>query len=611
MAKYVSQVMIKISNQNVSEAFMDALDEVVVDSSLYLPDMFTIRLDDPRLEWADNGSLLDIGKEVEISVKTSSEIGEQEGVLIKGEITALEPHFSTTDRTTMLVRGYDKSHRLHRGRKTRTFLQVKDSDLASRIAGEAGLTPQVDATTVTYDYALQNNQTNMEFLLARAERIGYQVYAAEGKLYFKKGDFSQGDGPELAYGETLLSFEPRWTTSGQADQMIVKSWDPKGKRAITSQKTPNTRLSQGGMSQPGGDKARSAFSPADEIVTDRPAFTPDEAEALATGLSNDISREFVQAEGVCDGNPRVKAGWKVTISNVGTRFSGKYFVTSATHIHNAEGYRTTFSISGRQPNTLSHLLESGNGHGQERGMVQGVVPALVTNLDDPDNLGRVKVKYAWLGEIESFWARIAAPMAGKERGFFYLPEINDEVLVAFEHGDAHRPYIVGALWSNEDKPPKPNNEVTAGGKVNQRVLKTRSGHLIILDDKQGQEQISVKSKSGHTVILDDKSGSEKITIQDKTGNNEMVIDSAQNSLTIKVNGDFSVDAKGKISLTSLQDMTLDSKGRGNIKAMSGMNVESPGQTALKGAQVQVNGNAQVSISGGAMTEIRGAMVKIN
>jgi phage protein D/phage baseplate assembly protein gpV len=604
MTKYVGHFILKIGGQNVSEEFMDALDEVVVDTSLYLPDMFTIQLDDPALKWVDD-SLLDIGKEVEISVESGEEHSGESGLLMKGEITALEPNFSTTGRTTMLVRGYDKSHRLHRGRKTRTFQQQKDSDLATTIARDAGLAPQVDTTTVSYEYVLQNNQTNMEFLLARAERIGYQVYVADGKLYFKKGDFSQGDGPELTYEEDLLSFQPCWTASHQADQMTVKAWDPKGKTAITSQKTPNGGLNQGGMTQTGGGKASSAFSSAEEIITDWPVSTPDEAQALATGLSNDISHEFVQAEGVCDGNPKVKAGWKINIKGVGDRFSGKYFITSATHIYNTNGYETRFSISGRQPNTISHLLDSGNGHGQGRGqgLVQGVVPALVTNLNDPDDLGRVKVKYAWLGEIESNWARIASPMAGTDRGFLYLPEVNDEVLIAFEQGDVHRPYLIGALWSSTDKPPKKNSEAVANGKVNQRVLKTRQGHLIILDDKDGEEQISITSKSGHTVVLDDKSGSEKITICDKTGNNHMVIDSPTNSMEIKVNGDFSVTAQGKISLSCNQDLTLDSKAKGTVKGMGGLNLESTAQTAVKGTQVGINGSAMVQVQGG--------MVKIN
>jgi len=611
--KLIALPIIKIGGQAVAEEFMDLLQEIVVDTSLHLPDLFTIRLSDPGFKWMDD-TLLDIGKEVEISMKPPEQYHDktaQAKILVKGEITALEPHFSSDNMSTMTVRGYDKAHRLHRGKKTRTFLQKTDSDLARTIAGEVGLEAQVDATSVTYDWVLQNNQTNMEFLQARAERIGFQVWSSEGKLYLKKGDAVLGEGPELIYGENLRDFQPCYTASGQADTMTVKSWDPKAKKAISSQKTPNAGLNQGGLGKTGGAAASSAFSSAEAIIIDRPVFTAAEAEALATGLSNDISRDFVQAEGLCYGDPDVKAGWQITIKNVGTRFSGKYLVTSATHIYNAEGYETRFSITGRHPNTLSHLLDSGNGHSQGQGLVQGVVTALVTNLNDPDDLGRVKVKYAWLGEIESWWARVATPMAGEQRGFLYLPEINDEVLIAFEQGDVHRPYIVGALWSSTDKPPKKNSEATAGGKVNQRVLKTRAGHLIILDDKQGTEQISVTSKSGHTVILDDTSGKESITIKDKTGNNKMVIDSTQNSMTINVNGDFVVNAKGKITLQSMQDMTLDSKAKGSFKSMAPLNLESVAATAVKGLKVDIQGNTMASINGGPMVQIQGGLVKIN
>jgi phage protein D/phage baseplate assembly protein gpV len=630
MGKYQYNPTIKIGGSEVSQQFYDSVDEVVVDTTLHMPDMFTIQLHDPTYQWVDN-TLLDIGKEVEISVET--EYGSVwpsaiSGVIFKGEITALEPRFSVTGATKMVVRGYDKSHRLHRGNKTRTFLQQKDSDLVSTLAGEAGLSAQVDATTVTYDYILQNNQTNMEFLLARAERIGYQVMSAEGNLYFKKGGAAvlSGSTPELIYMESLFSFQPCWTAGHQADKMIVKSWDPKGKAFLTATKTPNASLNQGGMSGSGGDKAKQAFgASAEAVITDRPVFTVDEATALADGLSNDISRYYVQAEGVCAGHPGVKAGGKVKISKVGTRFSGDYFVTAAVHVMDANGYETRFNINGREPNTLSHLLNSGNGHGAGQGMIQGVVTALVTNVTDPDDLGRVKVKYSWLGttpdgiEIESDWVRIAAPMAGPQRGMLFLPEINDEVLVAFEHGDVHRPYIVGALWNNTDKPPKKNSEATASGVVNQRVLKTRSGHLIILDDKQGEEQVSITSKSGHTVILDDKSGSEKITIKDMTGDNSMEINSTNNSMTINVNGDFNVTAKGKVNIKSTQNMTLESSAMNEIKAGGNLNVNATGNLTAKATgnlslqgtgMTDLKGN-MVTVDGGPMATIKGGLVKIN
>lgn len=590
-ASYFTQIFIKINGQDIPIELMDLLGEVVVDSSLHLPDMFTVLFNDPYLKWVDS-DLFDMGNPIEISVETGTEQGKQKGTLIKGEITALEPDFSSQGQTMLLLRGYSKSHRLHRGKKTRTFLKQTDSAIVSKIAGEAGLSPQVDATNITYDYVLQNNQTNMEFLLTRAERIGYQVYTTDGKLYFKKGDSSRGNGPELKYGETLENFRPALTTSHQADKIIVKGWDPKGKEPITSETNPNRSLNQGGMKKTGGDTAKSAFKTAEAVVVNQPISTVDEAKALATGLSNDISRDFIQAEGKCLGDPRIMAGWNITIKGVGKRFSGKYFVTSATHTYERGTYTTTFGISGRRPNTISHLLENKNGHhGQAQGFVNGVVTGLVTNIKDEDDLGRVKVKYAWLGEIESDWVRIATPMAGKERGFFYLPEVNDEVLIGFEHGDVHRPYILGVLWNSKDKPPEKSSQAVGGdGKVNWRMIKSRSGHIILLDDTNGKE---------------------KIQICDKTGKNQMVIDSAANTITIDVLKDYKLNADGNIDINNKGNVTLDSKGNITIKSVGNIKIQSTGNLDLQATgMLNIKGN-KVTIDGGPMTEVKGVAISIN
>ncbi|MEW5958664.1 MAG: VgrG-related protein [Chloroflexota bacterium] len=580
--EFLYKFFVKINNQNVPQEFIDDLAEVVVDTGLYLPEMFTIQLNDPQLKWVDDERLA-LGKEVEISAQTAGEAGGQRGALMKGEITALEPAFSAEGATTLLLRGYNKSHRLHRGRKTRTFQRQTDSAIVQTIAAEVGLTPQVDATRIIYDHVLQNNQTNMEFLQTRAERIGYQVFAAEGKLYFKKGEASLGHGPELALGETLVNFRPSLAATHQTKKVTVRGWDAKLKQPITGEAAPDETMKQGGQSETGGAAAESAFRDQPEVtIVNRPVFTPDEATALAKGLVNDLSGEFILAEGECAGDPGLKPGYKITITGVGQRFSGQYFVTAATHIYNKEGYTTHFTISGRQPLTVSHLLETANGGEGSRGQVQGVAVGLVTNLNDPDNLGRVKVKYPWLGDdIESDWVKIAAPGAGAQRGLYYLPEVNDEVLVAFEHGDVHRPYIVGGLWNNQDKPPKPNNQATQQGTVNERIIQSRSGHLLILDDTSGQE---------------------KIVIRDKTNQNELVIDSAANSMTIKVNGDFTVEARGKITLNSLQDLSVDSKTNGTIKALN-LTLEGSTKGTLKGATVGVEGSA--------LAEVKAALVKLN
>lgn len=162
----------------------------------------------------------------------------------------------------------------------------------------------------------------------------------------------------------------------------------------------------------------------------------------------------------------------------------------------------------------------------------GVAAAIVTNNKDPDGLGRVKIKFPWLSDQnETDWVRIATLMAGGGRGSFFLPEVGDEVLVAFQHGDINHPFVIGALWNGAAKPPESNSD----GQNNLRVIRSRSGHQIIFNDDSTakQEKVEIKTNSGHQIVLDDSAGQEKIEIKDKTGSNSIVIDSVQNSMTIK------------------------------------------------------------------------------
>jgi phage protein D len=511
-----------INGQAAPLELMRDMIEIVVDDSLHLPDMFTILLHNGALRWVDS-DLLAVGTEVQISAATADTVVQPGAgaLLITGEITALEPNFAQTGESTLLVRGYDRAHRLHRGKKNRSFLQATDSEIAQKIAWEVGLQARVDSTSVIHDYVFQDNQTNLEFLQARAQRIGYEVYVKAKTLYFCRRRAEQEVGPELVWGLALRDFRPRLTTMEQVDEVIVRGWDPKTKREIVGRATKGQIAPQVGVAESGGELAHQAFGVlAQAVVVNHPVANVEEANVMAQALCDELSGDFIQAEGICFGNPQVQAGQTVTIQGVGYRFSGQYFVTSATHIHNADGYETLFNISGRKPNTLINLLD------QEDGAVQGwgIAIGLVTNTKDPKGLGRVKVKFPWLADTEeSTWARVARP-----QGLFCLPEINDEVLVAFEHGNIHYPYVLGTLWNGRDKPPTQNGGmVGSDGKVNQRII---------------------CSRSGHEIILDDSSGKEKIIVRDKTRGNQIVIDSARNAMSIKAKGKLSLEADGEISI---------------------------------------------------------------
>ena len=202
------------------------------------------------------------------------------------------------------------------------------------------------------------------------------------------------------------------------------------------------------------------------------------------------------------------------------------------------------------------------------GGIRGVANGIVTDNKDPEGMGRVKLTFPWRAEKgESFWARIATTMAGKDRGTYFLPEVGDEVLVAFEDGNIHYPYVIGALWSSQEKPPETN----ADGKNDIREIKSRKGHELTFDDADAGGKVEIKTKAGHTVVLDDSSGSEKIRIADRTGKNTIEFDSNQGSIDVK-----------STATLNLESPLINVKGKGNVS------VEAGGILTLKGSLVKIN-----------------------
>jgi uncharacterized protein involved in type VI secretion and phage assembly len=219
--------------------------------------------------------------------------------------------------------------------------------------------------------------------------------------------------------------------------------------------------------------------------------------------------------------------------------------------------------------TLTDLLVDEQAEHHRARRINGVAAGVVTDNQDPEGLGRVKVEFPWLADgSESAWAKVATFMAGAEYGAFFLPEVDDEVLVAFEQGDINHPYIIGALWNSRDAPPETN----ADGENNVRIIRSRGGHeLTFNDDERGGARLEIRTSAGHQIILDDASGQEKIQILDKSGNNTIEIDSAQNSISIE-------------GMTTLK---------------------------LKAQVIELEAGASMKISASGVLEIQGGMVKIN
>ena len=233
------QQIIKIDGSNLDDAVAGYIHEIVVDDRLQLPAVLTIRLDDIP------GDILDktkakIGSKIEFS---ATPVGEPAPVqLFVGEVTALEGDYREVGKQ-ILLRAYDLSHRLQRGRHTEAYQNVTDKDLASKIATRHGIQAgDMQATSTTYDHVAQANVSDWDFLKARARKIGFEISVTDGKFNFRKptdassapgeGNLSSDNPKQLVYGSELIEFHPRLTAGAQVKKIGVRSWDPQQKKEI-------------------------------------------------------------------------------------------------------------------------------------------------------------------------------------------------------------------------------------------------------------------------------------------------------------------------------------------------------------------------------------------
>lgn len=627
---FVSLTHVKVNGSYLPENQIDRVTELTVEQSLHLPAMVVLRLHDVG-DHAETHSTtyfsntdtpaFPIGAELEVSLGrggTGSGGGSDPAPIFKGEITAVELAVDEHQPPTLIVRGYDRGHRLHRGRVSKSYQNVSDSDVAKQLAQQAGLSCGADSTSVVHDYLYQKNQTNWEFLKECAARVGYETFVDDKTLHFRKPQNGQTQGPEPKLWENLLNLRVTASSAFQAEEVVVRAWDPQAKAAIVGTASTGNLAPVIGVGT--GKKAASSFGSAKVYVVNKPVASQSEANDLAKAVYNHLDGTFIQAEGRALGDPAIKPGMTLNLATVGKQFSGTYYITSAIHSwRSREPYTTTFVVSGRQTNTLLELVE------RESGLtLPSVVTGIVVDNSDPDKgQGRVKVKFPWLADNDqSWWARIASPMAGSGRGFFFLPEVDDEVLVAFEHGDVSRPYVLGALWNGKDAPPMKNADALNASKVAKRTIKTRAGHVVTLDDTEGSELISIVDKTGKNLIKIESS-SNKISIQADgdvaiTTKGKTTVDAQQNvevttqaDAKVKATGNVNVEATGNVEVKATGNANVEATGNATVKANANASVQAMANLDLKGTMVNLQADGTMSIKANGPLQIQGAMVSIN
>ena len=553
-----SQIAIKVAGQAVQDDVLSRILSLTVDQHAHLPGMFVIRLTDSDLKLLDEGPF-NLAKEIEIAAE--NEDG-QKTVLMKGEITALEPEFAEGMIAELVVRGYDRSHRMFRQSHSKGFINTKDSDLAQQIAQDNGLQAEVETTQTVYEHIFQDNQTDLSFLMARAWRIGYECFVSDGKLFFRKPPGSSAESITLTWGQDLQSFYPRMSLGEQVDEVIVRGWDPAAQRAIVGRASRGNLYPQVGEQKDGAGWAQE-FGAGKRAIVDMAVISQAEADALAAARLDELSGAFLEAEGSALRRPEIKAGRAVKLEALGQRFSGTYYITSVTHRYTPAGLISNFNVRG----TRTGLLTENLAPAQEREQRWfGVVIGVVTNTDDPEDMGRVKVKFPWLSEdVESNWCRVLGIGAGNEAGFYVMPEVGDEVVVSFEHGSISFPVVLGGLWNGNNKIPPEASGTRSGERPKARTWRSLSGHRITILDTS-DNKIEIETAAGMQVVLDD--ANKAITLKNEQS-------------TIKMEN-------SKIEIKTAQDVNVESNGNLKIKAGGNIDIQAGGQVTVKGALINLN-----------------------
>lgn len=602
---FTNQLLVAVGKDALPADIAVLLVQGIVDDSRVLPDLFSLRFRDSGNAVLDKSGIK-IGSPITLSVASNE--NNTPVPLLAGEVTALEKEFDGTGTFTV-VRGLDKSHRLTRGRRVASYQQTTVSDVVRKVARTAKLdVGHIDETTAVHQQISQGNLTDWAFLKQLAADIGAGIAIVDGKLEFRRPKPASAapetttsaadDAMVLELGRNVLRMRAVVTSAEQVPDVQVRGWDATTKRAVIGRAAAKTVSAEIGAKP---DKLAAEFGAQPLVATDSPYIAQGEVDDAAKALAEQVTSGFAELEVVMRGNPKVRAGTAVTLAGAGAPFEGKYTVSTSRHVFDPDtGYLTWVTVSGAQDRTLLGLTGSHLG-GAAGG--SGVVIGQVSDNRDPDKLGRVRLTFPWLDDdFVSDWARTVQAGAGKDRGALIVPEVGDEVLVAFEQGSFQRPYVLGGLHNGVDTPPKGDVELvdSSSGAIDRRAFVSRTGHALeMLETASGAQGVKIRTGDGKlTLDLDQKQT--KITVH------------SDGTVTVEARNGVTVDAgTGSLRLAG-QDVTIAAKtgvkmdgGGGEVKVSSNTGVN------IQGTTVKVNGTASTEVKGGATCSIQAAIVRIN
>ena len=349
---YVPYFQVKLQGRPQSQEVVRDILQVTYKDNLEELDSFEITINnwdaDKRAFKYSDLDLFDPGKSVELWMGYYGR--DRLRRMITGEITSLRPTFPADGPPTLAISGLNLLHRLRAKQESQSYFNMKDSEIARQIAGRLGLTVRTDraaeADEERYTYRFQDNQYDILFLWRLARGRGYDLFVEEAeagsRLYFGPSVNVRQVTYELAYGRSLIQFQPNLTTANQVGEVTVVGWDAVQKKKIQAT-AKRSEVAVRGVGERGGQAAiDQSFNQRQEVIADRPILSEQEARTLARETLTRIAKDMVKGSGSTVGLPDLRAGTVVEIGGLGDRFSGRYFVTATTHALGDGGYTTQF-----------------------------------------------------------------------------------------------------------------------------------------------------------------------------------------------------------------------------------------------------------------------------
>jgi Rhs element Vgr protein len=495
-----------------------------------------------------------VGSELEIKLGYH---GENISVF-KGIIIAQSNSIASSGGSHLNIEAKNKAVKMTVGRRSKHFNDMTDSEMVEEIIGKYGLEKEIESTTISYPNVVQYDITDWDFILMRMDRIGLICKIEDGKIVFKKPNTSASPVTNIQFGMSILNYDALVDAREQTQTITAHAWDYNALEAL------DASAIEPSIAKEAGNFTISALSDTlgvdDYKLVHGGKLSQEEIQAWADAKAQKQRLAKVSGNVQINGSSDVVVDSFVGLNGVGERFNGPVYVKAVKHEFESGTWKTDIQF-GMNPQWYAETIAAPQ-HETSLGYlptINGLTVGIVTDLEDPLDEARVRIKLPSVStEEEGVWARIASLDAGNERGFFFRPEVGDEVIVGCIHGDSSQLVILGMLHGGANKPP-----LTAANANDEKGYTSREKMVWIFND--GEKSIKIETPGGKKILISEME--DVIQLEDNFSN-KILMDSS--GITISATN-------------------INFKATANVKMEgAGISIESSGVCAIKGSIVNIN-----------------------